>query len=116
MSDKTFNFDLGNRHLTANETKAVEIANGKIRESLERHGQLKTTFGMAIVKATSQTGGPANQKPRGTDVIFGNPNRVPRGTDVLRDNASPRPEGAPGASKAPSGWATNKAAPRNRKY
>lgn len=102
MSDKKFNFNLGNRSLTADESKAVEIAKEVFRRSVARH-QGATVAGRAVFEAT------ANAKPagevnraRGLEGGPGNVPAKPRGTDVV--------------NKVPSSWTTNTVVPANRKY
>lgn len=102
MTEKKFNFDLGSRSLTANESRAVETAKGAFRASLERHlGQ--TVAGHAVFKATSNaTGAGMGSRPRGTDVVNGNAPLPPRGTDAV--------------GKGTASWKTKKVASAGRKY
>lgn len=116
MSDKKYNFNLGNRRLTADETLAVEIAKGVFRESLERHGHGKIIEGSVIFKATS--GGSAKtsvHRERGTDDV--NKVAAKARTAVAGGSETPnKPLGTDGINKAPSGWSTNKVAAASRKY
>lgn len=116
MSDKKYNFNLGNRSLTADETQAVEIAKGVFRESLERHGHGKIIEGSVVFTATS-TGSakPSVNRERGTDVV----NKVtaePRKTAAGGRATPDKPLGTDVINKPPPGWSTNKVVAASRKY
>lgn len=116
MRDKKYNFDLGNRRLTADETLAVEIAKGVFRESLKRHGYGKFIEGSVVFKETS--GGSAEalvRRERCTDVITkvaGKTHTAAAGGSAVPN----KPLGSAVINKAPSGWSTNKVAAASRKY
>jgi hypothetical protein len=103
MSDKKFNFNLGNRSLTAEESTVVEHAKRQFRESFARHHRDHFVAGNAVFEGKSNVAAtPSVNRPRGTDVVPGNAVSTPRGTDV--------------SGKGTSSWSTNKVAPANRKY
>ena len=101
MTEKKFNFDLGNRRLTANESRAVENAKRIFRESLQRH-QGQTVAGHAVFKATSS----------GSAV-----GTVTRGTVVLASDQAPAPQrGKEATREGIEDLRSNKVAPAHRKY
>lgn len=102
MTNKKFNFDLGNRSLTANETMAVEAAKRVFRNSLEKHLG-KTVAGNVVFKATANAKAAEKAaRPRVPDVADDKVAQRPRGTDVVHD--------------VTTSWTTNKSAPGFRKY
>lgn len=98
-----FNFNLGNRSLTAEEVTVVENAKRLFRDSFERHSPGRILEGSAIFKATSSaTAAPSVSRPLGSDVIAGELSPAVRGSDIV--------------STGTASWSTNKTAPPNRKY
>jgi hypothetical protein len=103
MSDKKFNFNLGNRRLTAEESNVVENAKRLFRESLERHRGAQAVAANAIFKATSNATAAASvSRPLGKEVVTGKATPNARGTDVVGSGSS--------------SWSTNKVAPTHRRY
>lgn len=116
MSEKKFNFNLGNRSLTADESTAVEIAKERFRNSLVRRHD-KSMAGRAVFEATATvTAAGAIVRPRGSDVVAGNAPAKARSTGVVSGNETAKPRGADVVRKVPSSWTTNMVAPPNRKY
>jgi|SRR5471030_1470124 len=116
MSDKKFNFNLGNRSLTADESTAVEIAKERFRKSLTRHHD-QSVAGRAVFEATATvTAAGTIVRPRGSDVGAGNEPAKARGTGVVSGNETAKPRGTDVVRKVPSSWTTNTVAPPNRKY
>ena len=103
MSDKKFNFNLGNRSLTAEESTVVENAMRQFRESLERHRRDQVAQSHAIFEVKSKiTAIPSVDRPRGTEVGAGDPTTEARRTDASNTGSA--------------SWRTNKVAPVNRRY
>lgn len=103
MSDKKFNFELGNRGLTAEESVVFENAKRQLLVSLERHNRGGRAAGSAIFRAISNaTAVSTVSRPRGTSVAAGDATSKPRGTDIII---------AEGTS-----WRTNKVASAGRRY
>ncbi|WGG48802.1 hypothetical protein [Rugamonas sp. DEMB1] len=103
MNEKTFNFNLGNRRLTADESRAVEIAKRVFHESLVRHGKGDGVAARAVFMVKS------NAAATGTVTRA-------RGTNPLGDDAAQKPQGTQAGGKGTASWPTNKVAPAIRKY
>jgi hypothetical protein len=101
MSENKFNFNLGNRSLTAEELTVVENAKRLFRDSLARHSPGRLIEGHAIFKSRSNfTATHTVPRPLGTDVVADDVPEKARGTDVIGS----------------SSWSTNKIPPASRKY
>jgi hypothetical protein len=103
MSDKNFNFNLGNRRLTADESRAVEIAKRVFHESLVRHGKGDGVAARAVFVVKSDM------------TATGTVTRA-HGTDQVGGDAAPKPRGSQAGGKGTASWPTNKVAPAIRKY
>ena len=101
---ETFNFNLGNRSLTAEELSVVEKAKRQFRESLVRHhGGGHVVEGNAVFKATASVEATASV------------NRS-RGADVAGRQANPNTGASTGGSGNSDSWSTKKVSPSNRRY
>lgn len=116
MEDKKFNFNLGNRGLTASESKVVDRAKSKLRESLSRHARDgRIVEASAVFKATATATATASvTRARGSDVVSGksNPANPSKGTTVA--SGSSKRQGSDEA-QGPK-WRTSKVAPSARRY
>lgn len=119
---KKFNFNLGNRGLTAEESAVVQNAKARLQASIERHG--RAVAGGVISRIPSEKAEHAEclvmqintitkYIVRGTAVIK---DRPARGTDVVKGNAKPKARGTDAVDTGGSSWITNKVAPPNRRY
>jgi hypothetical protein len=101
MTEKKFNFALGSRRLTENESKAVETAKRVFRESLQRH-QGQTVAGHAVFKAGANLTATATVKRAAAT------NAPQTGAVTQRGTDRPR--------KGVEGWSSKTVASSSRKY
>lgn len=99
MDGKKFNFDIGNRRLTVNEAKAVEIAKRVFRDSFARHGRTDSDAELAVFKATAA---PSETTRQGTETIKGNSLQKPPAADLVGTGSE--------------FWTTNRVASAHRRY
>lgn len=99
MDGKKFNFDLGNRRLTVDEAKAVEIAKRVFHVSFARHGRTGSAAELAVFKAAAA---PSETTPQGTEVIKGNSPQKPPAADLVGTGSE--------------FWTTNRVPSAHRRY